>query len=66
MFAAPLPTITDDLRIVFGNHVATLTPTQGLSFAEDLARKSFRRLLNEEADLAARALPGLSLRTPFA
>lgn len=66
MLRAPLPTITDDLRILLGNHAAPLTPTQGLHLAEDLARKSFRRLLNEEADLAVGALPALSLRTPFA
>lgn len=66
MFAAPLPTITDDLRIMLGDHVATLTPTQGLCFAEDLARKAFRRALSEEADRAASAPAGLRLGARFA
>ena len=52
MLGAPLLTITDDLRITIGDHVATLTPTQGLHLAEDLARKAFRRALTEEAGLA--------------
>ena len=51
MLGALLPTITDDLRISIGGHVTTLTPTQGLHLAEDLARKAFRRALTEEAAL---------------
>ena len=51
MLGALLPTISDDLRITIGNRVATLTPTQGLHLAEDLARKAFRRALTEEAAL---------------
>ncbi len=51
MLGALLPTITDDLRISIGDHVATLTPMQGLHLAEDLARKAFRRALTEEAGL---------------
>lgn len=52
MLGALLPTITDDLRITIGGQVTTLTPTQGLHLAEDLARKAFRRALTEEAGLA--------------
>lgn len=52
MLGAPLLTITDDLRITIGDHGTTLTPTQGLHLAEDLARKAFRRALTEEAGLA--------------
>ncbi len=53
MLGALLPTITDDLRITIGDHGMTLTPTQGLHLAEDLARKAFRRALTEEAGLLA-------------
>lgn len=51
MLRTLIPTISDDLRIAIGDRVATLTPTQGLHLAEDLARKAFRRVLTEEASL---------------
>lgn len=41
--------IADDLRISIGDRVAVITPTQGLRLSERLARKSFRRMLAEEA-----------------
>lgn len=50
MFGAPL-VITEDLRVSIGDRVASLTPTEGLKLAEQLARKSFRRALAEEAGL---------------
>jgi hypothetical protein len=42
--------LRDDLTLVIGKAHATLTPTQGLRFSEELARKSFRRALTEEAE----------------
>lgn len=59
MLGAPLLTITDDLRITIGDHGMTLTPTQGLHLAEDLARKAFRRALTEEAGLVDALQPVL-------
>lgn len=41
--------LRDDLTLVIGKARATLTPTQGLRFSEELARASFRRALTEEA-----------------
>jgi hypothetical protein len=45
--------LSDDLTLVIGKARATLTPTQGLRFSEELARKSFRRALTEEAEALA-------------
>jgi len=45
-------TIEDDLTLRVGRSRVTLTPTQGLRFSEEMARKSFRRALTEEADRA--------------
>lgn len=44
-----VPTIGDDLTIRIGPATARLTPSEGLDFSEELARKSFRRALAEEA-----------------
>jgi len=41
--------ISDDLTIAIGGSKVRLSPSQGLSFSEELARKSFRRALTEEA-----------------
>ena len=41
--------ISDDLTIAIGGSTVRLSPAQGLSFSEELARKSFRRALTEEA-----------------
>ena len=42
--------VTEDLAISLGDgRAVALTPAQGLDLAEDLARKSFRRALAEEA-----------------
>ncbi len=57
MFGTPLLFVTDDLRVSIGDAVATLSPTQGLKLAEQLARKSFRRALAEEAGLADESVP---------
>jgi hypothetical protein len=48
----PKPPIAvgDDLVVRLGKETVQLTPTQGLGFAEQLARASFRRALTEEAD----------------
>ena len=43
--------ISDDLTLAIGKSSVTLTPSQGLQFSEELARKSFRRALTEEAGL---------------
>ena len=52
--------ISDDLRIsIGGRHGITLTPSQGLTVAEDLTRKAFRRAMTEEAEKA-----GLTLDAP--
>ena len=57
----PLPlTISDDLCIAIGGrHGITLTPSQGLTVAEELTRKAFRRAMTEEAEKA-----GLTLDAP--
>jgi len=42
--------VSDDLRIsIGGRRGVVLTPSQGLTFAEDLTRKAFRRAMTEEA-----------------
>ena len=41
--------ISDDLVVRLGNSEVALSPRAGLRLAEDLARKSFRRALDEEA-----------------
>jgi hypothetical protein len=41
--------ISDDLIVRLGNAEITLSPRSGLELAEELARKSFRRALDEEA-----------------
>lgn len=52
----PLPiSISSDLAVSIGDRRVALTPAQGLDLAEDLARKSFRRALAEEAGELARA-----------
>lgn len=42
--------ISEDLRLSVGGIEVRLSPAQGLAAAEDLARKSFRRALAEEAE----------------
>ena len=50
--------VSTDLDVTIGGARVTLTPSQGLDLAEDLARKSFRRALAEEAALPSdRTLP---------
>jgi hypothetical protein len=44
--------LTDDLTLAIGKSRVTLTPSEGLQFSEELARKSFRRALTEEAGFA--------------
>jgi|HubBroStandDraft_4_1064222.scaffolds.fasta_scaffold113035_3 hypothetical protein len=44
--------ISDDLVVRLGNAEVALSPRAGLRLAEALARKSFRRALNEEAERA--------------
>jgi hypothetical protein len=52
--------ISDDLTVAIGGSAVTLTPTQGLDLAEQLARKSFRRAMIEEArDVALNPEDGL-------
>ncbi len=42
--------VSDDLCITIGRRRGvTLTPSQGLTLAEDLTRKAFRRAMTEEA-----------------
>ena len=41
--------ISEDLRLTVGDSEVRLSPAQGLALAERLARKSFRRALDEEA-----------------
>jgi hypothetical protein len=41
--------IGDDLSLFIGRSKVNLTPSQGLAAAEELARKSFRAALTEEA-----------------
>jgi hypothetical protein len=54
MVVLPPIEITDNLTIRIGCAELTLSPRQGLALAERLARKSFRRALDEEADRALR------------
>ncbi len=49
--------LRDDLTLVIGRSRVTLTPSQGLQFSEELARKSFRRALTEEAEAIAPGMP---------
>jgi hypothetical protein len=44
--------ITDALVVRLGGAEVALSPRAGLRLAEDLARKSFRRALDEEAERA--------------
>ena len=46
--------VSDDLVLRVDVTVLALSPRQGLALAEILARKSFRRLLDEEVDRAQR------------
>jgi len=49
--ARPAPlSISDDLTLAIGAARITLSPRQGLELAEQLARKSFRRAMSEEAE----------------
>lgn len=48
MLRLPL-SVSPTLAVEIGDVAVQLTPRQGLSFAEDLARKSFRRVMAEEA-----------------
>jgi hypothetical protein len=41
--------ISDELVVRVGNAEVALSPRAGLRLAEDLARKSFRRVLDQEA-----------------
>jgi hypothetical protein len=43
--------ISPDLGLSIGNETVTVSPAAGLRLAEELARKSFRRALAEEACL---------------
>lgn len=47
--------VSDELAVTVPDGCAVLTPAQGLDLAELLARKSFRRALDEEAALDQRA-----------
>jgi hypothetical protein len=50
----PLPiTVAADLTVEVAGSKVQLTPSQGLGFAEQLARASFRRALTEEALVVA-------------
>ncbi len=42
-------TIADDLTLKIGRATVRVSPTEGLHLAETLARKAFRRALEEEA-----------------
>jgi hypothetical protein len=53
MHQFPSFNVTDDLRITVGGAEIRLSPSQGLQAAEDLARKSFRRVLSQEAEVMA-------------
>lgn len=45
--------VSDDLCItIVRRRSVTLTPSQGLTLAEDLTRKAFRRAMTEEAERA--------------
>ncbi len=44
-------TIDDTLRLAIGGSSIVLSPRQGLRLAEELARKSFRAALTQEAAL---------------
>jgi hypothetical protein len=48
--------IGDNLDLVVGRSRVNLTPAQGLAMAEELARKSFRRALTEEAERIPKSL----------
>lgn len=53
MFRSLPLTLSDDLRLSLGGCTdVVLTPRQGLSLAEDLARKAFRQAMTEEATKA--------------
>jgi hypothetical protein len=55
--------IGEDLTVIIGNSRAVLSPTEGLALSEELARKSFRRALAEEAfafDRLGATAPGLA------
>lgn len=51
MHRIPPLNITDDLRITVGSSEIRLSPSQGLQAAEELARKAFRRVLAQEAEV---------------
>ena len=53
MHRLPRFQITDDLHISVGGSMVQITPSHGLRIAETLARKSFRRVLAEEAETVA-------------
>ena len=46
--------VGDDLSVSLGDATVRLTPAEGLDFAEEIARKSFRQALAEEAEGDAR------------
>lgn len=46
--------ISDDLVVRLGKSEVALSPRAGLRLAEDLARKAFRRALDEEAEKGER------------
>lgn len=49
MLRLPL-SISPTLAVRIGDAATQLTPRQGLAIAEDLTRKSFRRVMAEEAE----------------
>lgn len=49
MLRPPL-TVSPSLSVAIGKAVVRLTPRQGLALAEELARKSFRAAMTEEAE----------------
>jgi hypothetical protein len=48
----PLPRLATDLTLRLGCAAVTLSPRQGLHLAEELIRKSTRRMMVEEAFVA--------------
>jgi hypothetical protein len=53
----PLPIrITPDLTVALGGAAVTISPAQGMRLAEQLIRRSTRKMMVEEA-LAAPAMP---------
>jgi len=52
--------VSTDLDISIGAARVTLSPSQGLDLAEEIARKSFRRALAEEAALPSDRLPPMA------